>query len=169
MTTALAPAPVLSPARVVVRQARQDDVPWLLSQLRVFDQFFDTKRRLFPDEATATTVLLSLLAFHPFFVADTGFRPEPERVERIGFIAGAIGPHPYNPALRVLSELFWWVDERYRGGRAGLALLDAFQAYGERNADWVIMTLEAKSPVNERSLTKRGFHLHERSYLWEVE
>lgn len=79
-----------------------------------------------------------------------------------------LGFHPYNPAIRVLTETFWWVTPNARGSRAGLMLLDAFTAYGERNADWIVFTLEHHSPVNERTLTKRGFHLHERSYLREV-
>jgi hypothetical protein len=101
-----------------------------------------------------------MLALGPCFIA--------ERDGPVGFVSGMLAAHPYNPALTVLTEMFWWVAPEARGSRAGLLLLDAFLAYGERNADWIIFTLEHHSPVNERTLTKRGFHLHERSYLYEV-
>jgi hypothetical protein len=68
----------------------------------------------------------------------------------------------------VLSELFWWVSPEHRGGLAGARLLAHFIDYGEKNADWIQMTLEAGSPVNEHTLTRLGFQLYERSYLKEV-
>jgi hypothetical protein len=140
-----------------------DDIPWLLAQLRVFDEFAGLD--LMPDDETATGILLSLLAFHPFFVAE-------QSGERIGFIAGALHPHPYNPRVIQLTETFWWVDERYRGGRAGLALLDAFDAFGDAHAHQMVMTREVNSPINDRVLVRRGYRLHEMSYLrrapWRV-
>lgn len=95
-----------------------------------------------------------------FFVAENGDGA-------VGFIAGMLSEHPYNPKITVLSELFWWVAPEYRGSSAGARLLQAFEDYGRANAQWVVMTLETKSPVDPRSLERRGFKHFESSYLME--
>lgn len=49
-------------------------------------------------------------------------------------------------------------------------LLNEFVAFGHANADWIALSLiEGASPVKQSSLVKRGFHLHESSYLLEVQ
>jgi hypothetical protein len=57
---------------------------------------------------------------------------------------------------------------RYRGSSAGARLLEAFIAYGKKNADCIVMTLQAKSPVDPRSLERKGFRLYERNFMLEV-
>lgn len=145
---------------ITVRPAERTDVPWLLRQLQRFAQFFGSKRSLFPDEDTAESIIVDAIEKHPFFVAENG--------QRVGFISGYLHPHPYNPRIVVLTETFWWVDEAHRGSRAGLKLLDTFLWFGEETADWIVFTLETKSPVNVRSIEKRGFKLFEQSYLKEI-
>lgn len=145
-----------------VRHARNDDIPWLLEQLRAFDQFFGAGRSLFPsDPLRAQHIVESLIFQHPFHVALEG-------EDRVGFIAGILAPHPYNGAIRQLTEAFWWVAPEYRGTRAGSLLLDAFIEEGKQRADWIVMTLEHDSPVHDRVLEKRGFKPKERSFLLEV-
>lgn len=87
---------------------------------------------------------------------------------RTGFIAGFLYPHFFNPDIVVLSELFWWVPEKFRNGRSGLMLFKFFKEFGEERADQVIMTLEEESPVQPRFMTKRGFRAKERSFILEV-
>lgn len=145
---------------ITVRRATADDVPWLLEQLAAFDQFFGSTRSLFPDIDTARAIVSDLVTTQPFFVAGDS--------DLVGFIAGYLTPHPYNPTIRVLTESFWWVDQEFRGSRAGLALLNALIAFGREHADWIVMTLEHESPVNPETLTRRGFRLKETSYLMEV-
>lgn len=147
--------------RLTVRQATTDDVPWLLGQLAQFDRFIGAKHSLFPSPDYAERMLTELLASQPFLVAVGEDGP-------VGFIAGALAPHPYNPAIRVLTELFWWVAEPYRRSRAGLLLLNAFVRIGEEQADWIFLSLEHASPVNETTLTRRGFRPFETTYLLEV-
>lgn len=144
-----------------VRPATSDDVIWLVDQMRAFDQFFGATRSLFPDVPQAIEIVEQLVAQHPFWVAESA-------KGLVGFIAGALTPHPYNPSITVLSELFWWVDEQERGSRAGALLLAAFITFGEQHADWIVMTLEEASPVNPATLERRGFKPYERSYLREV-
>ena len=146
-----------------ISPAQADDVTWLLAQLRDFDRFFGALHPLFPpDQQHAEVLLTTLIAEHPFLMAwedgDT----------RVGFIAGSLAPHPYNPNLMLLSEMFWWVAPEHRGSRAGLLLLDAFIRVGRQTANWIVFTLEAKSPINPATLERRGFTLFERNYLLEV-
>ena len=146
---------------VEVREATYDDVPWLLEQLREFSRFFNSRLPLFPDDAAAEAGIRLMILDHVVIIA--------EDVEgRAGFIAGFIGPHPFNPKIVVLNEAFWWVSQDRRKSRAALLLLNAFKAEGRRYADWITMSLEADSPVNDSALTKRGFALKERSYIFEV-
>jgi RimJ/RimL family protein N-acetyltransferase len=148
----------------LIRHAIQDDREYLLEQLREFDKFFGTKRPLFPDnDCTAMDFVGNLIENQVFFVATRRDAPRP-----IGFIAGYLAPHPYNPAITVLAEMFWWVDPGYRGTSAGARLLDRFITHGRLNAHWIVMTLEAKSPVDPRSLERKGFQPFERQFLLEV-
>jgi hypothetical protein len=151
-----------------VRRAIAADAPWLLDQLLAFDQFFGSTRSLFPSEEHAESMLLGLINDQPFVIAEKD-EPYYEAPRPVGFICGAIMPHPYNPALIVLSEMFWWVAEEYRGSRAGLLLLNEFVAIGKRSAHWVIMTLEQESTIDPDHLYRRGFRLKELSYLLETD
>jgi GNAT superfamily N-acetyltransferase len=146
-----------------IRPADRDDVPWLLTQLQQFSAFYGTAIPLFPDDPAAAASILEaqLSGVNPFLVAVV-------RGDRAGFISGALVTHPYNAQLRVLQELFWWVDPPFRGTSVGARLFNEFVEFGRRHADWILMTLEAKSPIDPRSLERRGFQLHERSYLLEV-
>jgi hypothetical protein len=149
---------------ISVRRATRLDVPWLLTQLEEFASFFGSKHSLFPkDPMVAVTIVTAFVDQLEFFLAVDHATQRP-----VGFIAGALNKHPMNPAIRVLSEVFWWVTPDRRGSSAGARLLERFLAFGEGNADWIVMTLEAKSPVDPASLERRGFHQHERTYLLEV-
>jgi RimJ/RimL family protein N-acetyltransferase len=144
-----------------VRRGAPEDLPWLIDQLKEFSQFYGTKKPLLKDEDYARSSMLTLIENHFVRIA------EKDGV-LVGFIVGLFAPHPFNPEIKTLTEQFWWVSEEYRGTRAGLLLLEAYMAWGQENADWVVFTLESKSPVREQTLINRGFQLYERSYLLEV-
>lgn len=146
-----------------IRKARSEDIPWLLEQLRAFDAFFGTERPLFPrDPDRAESFIWRIIADHPFYVATA------EAHGLVGFIAGALAPHPYNPAIRQLTEMFWWVAPEFRQSRAGSLLLDAFIEEGKQRAHFIVMTLEHNSPVRDETLTKRGFRHMSRDFLLET-
>jgi hypothetical protein len=109
-------------------------------------------------DAHAEAVLGQLIDTQYVAVADADGSP-------VGFIAGAVVPHPFNPDIRIATELFWWVVPPARGSRAGLALLDAYDTWATDAADLKAMTLEAHSPVNPRTLLKRGYQLAESQYI----
>lgn len=145
-----------------IRPADLGDLAWLLKQLRAFDEFFGSKRSLFPEDSDAAVDLLEqLVANQPFFVAE-------DFSGRTGFIAGVLGSHHFNAEIRTLTELFWWVDPRYRGSSAGARLLEHFIAFGRLHADWIIMTLEHNSPVAPKSLEKKGFKHYSSDFLLET-
>ncbi len=149
---------LVSQARIHVRTANITDIDWLLSELKEFSKFYDSRIELFGDPEHARRGLIDLMANHLLLIADKAHT-------RMGFIAGLIVPHLFNPKIKVLAETFWWVPEAHRGSRAGLMLLDSFVAYGNKHANWITFSLESKSPVD---LTKRGFKFQEKSYLMEV-
>lgn len=145
----------------LVRRANLEDVPWIVDELEKFAKFYETHHSLFPGEKHAAEQLSMIITNHVAFVSEYNGN-------RAGFIIGVLFNHTFNPKIRILSESFWWVADKYRGTRVGLVLLDEFVKTGRGLADMITFALETKSPVKDRCLEKRGFHLHERNYLLEV-
>lgn len=144
---------------LVIRRATHDDVPWLVRELRAFATW--NGLRLFGDEAHAEALLGSLIDTQ--FVAIAMQDDEP-----VGLIAGTAGPHPFNPDRVMATELWWWVTPPARGSSAGARLLNAFDEWANEHADLVSFTLEADSPVNPRTLERRGYRLMEYQFVREV-
>lgn len=82
-----------------------------------------------------------------------------------GVIGGALVDNLFNPTLKTLSELIWYVLPEYRNTRAGAMLLKAFISKGEEVADETTFALLHHSPIKIQTLEKRGFHLREFSFL----
>lgn len=146
---------------IVTRPAESEDIEWVLPQLKEFSEFYGTHHRLFPTNDHAFSVVSNLIDNHFFRVAETPH-------EKIGFLAGTFSPHFCNPDLKVLSELWWWVDPEHRQSFAGSMLFRDFMEFGEEKADWIVATLEHHSPVPEEFILSKGFKLQEKTYLREV-
>lgn len=110
------------------------------------------------DDQHCEALLAHLMETQFIAIADADGAP-------VGLIAGALAPHPFNPDLVIATELWWWVNPPDRGTRAGLMLLEAYDEWANANADIKGMTLEAGSPVNPRTLEKRGYALAEHQYV----
>ncbi len=148
---------------VTVRPASVIDIPWLLAEVKEFDRFAGFNKSLIPrDEHKFLQVLEGLITQHVFLVAEKDSEP-------MGFIAGVLTPHHFNDEILVLTELLWWVRADYRNTRAGAVLFEGFMDIGRREADWIVMTLEAKSQVKPETLYKRGFRLQELGFIHEVQ
>ena len=147
---------------VEIRPAQLSDIDWILSQLKEFADFYKTKTSLFGDSDYSREFITMLVTKHLFLVADS------KEFGLIGFISGTVEPHPYNPKILSLNECFWWVEEKHRGSKAGLLLLNEFIRIGKQHCDWIWMTLESDSPVKDATLVRRGFKEQERSFLLEV-
>jgi len=147
---------------VEIRRAVQSDIPWILAELKEFSKFYGTKHSLFGKDLEHSEVFIQILIDkHLFLVADDSTHG------LIGLIAGTVEPHPYNPEILTLNECSWWVQEKHRGSKAGLLLLNEFVRIGKQHCDWIWMTLESASPVKDASLIRRGFKEQERSFLLE--
>lgn len=156
----------MSKREVTVRTATTDDAPWILGSLRAFSAAYGTHRQLFPpSEEQARATLEGMMSNGAFFVAldATG--------ERQGFVGGVFFDHPFNPELRTLTELFWWVSPQHRARtNAAAALLDAFTAHGRTHAQWVTFThIVGKTGVRFEQMTRRGYHMQEFTFLLEVD
>lgn len=148
---------------ITVRRGNHEDIPGILKQLKSFSKFYTGKRSLYPsDPDYAVAGAKVIIDNHLVFVADHAEHGI------VGLIAGFVTPHFFNPEIRVLAEMFWWVDIEFRNTSAGSRLFAEFLNWGKNNADWVTMVLEHNSPVREETLLKRGFKLQERSYIYEV-
>jgi GNAT superfamily N-acetyltransferase len=57
-----------------------------------------------------------------------------------GAIGGNVVPFWWNDTVRAASEQFWYVQPEYRGGTAGIKLLDAFERQAVNDgASWIAM------------------------------
>lgn len=79
----------------------------------------------------------------------------------VGALGGLLVPNLYNPSIRTLIELFWYVLPEYRDTRAGAMLFTAFDNKGEECATEATLSILPHSAVNISTLNKRGFHLEE--------
>lgn len=147
---------------ILTRKATTDDIPWLMVELEKFAKFFGTHLSLF-DPVTAPGILTNIIENHVFIMA------QKQDGERLGFIAGLLSPHFFNPEIMQLTEAFWWVPEEFRGTGAGHVLFTEFVKVGVVEADWINFTLEHHSPVKDEFLLKRGFKPQERSFILEVQ
>jgi len=82
----------------------------------------------------------------------------------IGGIGGSIAPMFLNHAHSMAFEMFWWVDEEYRG-RLGLRLLNAFEKrVRELGCSYLMMMTLSKNDVS--ALYERlGFQQYETGYV----
>lgn len=145
---------------VTIRQAKHDDIEWIVNELKSFSDFFDSKVKLLQDLDHARHVIKIHIDHHIILVSEMGG-------ELTGFISGVIGPHAFNPMMTTVTETFWWVSEKFRNGRSGLMLLNEFTRIAKEKAQWIVVTIEKNSPINDRCLTKRGFKAVETQYLME--
>ena len=148
----------------VVRDAVLDDIDWLVEELRQLQEFFGKKHSLFGNDENSLRERLEMsITRHKFFIAEHSVHG------RIGLIAGVVTPHLYNPEVRVLAEMFWWVVPAHRRTtKAASMLLDEFISWGKKNVDWITFGIQEKTPIKEDSLIRLGFRLQERAYLMEV-
>jgi len=146
----------------LIRKAEQKDVFAILEELKKFSAFFNSKYPIYgDDEAYNHNLISSLIDNHFFLVAEI-------EGKIVGFISGLIVPHILNPTIRTLSELFWWVQPEHRMTKVGSELLSQYIAYGKENCQWVLMTLEADSPVKPETILSKGFRHKETSFILEV-
>lgn len=144
-----------------VKRATLIDFDWLWEQCEAFSKTYESKLSLTSNVEYAKDFLKNLICNHLVLVTFT------DSLERTGFIAGLVQPHHFNPDIRMLSELLWWVPPEHRGGKSGALLLDSFIDYGKDRCHWITFTVERTTPISDKPLLKRGFKHTETAYLME--
>ena len=96
-------------------------------------------------------------------IAGTAFVAKVDGVNA-GVIGGVITPNMFNPTIKTLAEVFWYVLPEYRQSRVGAMLLKEFIAQ-EWKADEISMSLLASSKLKQESLIKKGFRLVEYNFI----
>jgi Acetyltransferase (GNAT) family len=144
-----------------VRKSDIQDLPFIIGELRKFSDFFPSQIPVYPSEEYARHIMTVMIESHVVLVAENETGP-------VGFIAGILGSHLYNPTIKTLTETFWWVTPEHRNSRAASILLDEFISLGKTLACWINFSLNTKTAVNDKTLTKRGFKPLERNFLMEV-
>jgi hypothetical protein len=151
---------------VEIRQATEHDIEWIIVELQAFSKFFDSKYPLLGDEQLVRGMLDACRRDHYLRVAD---RVGNGDAVHLGFLAGTVTGHPFNPQIKTLTELLWWVKPEHRGSRAGLMLFDDFVQFGKDiAANWIIFGLETISPVSDEFMIRKGFKHKERNFLMEL-
>ena len=155
---------------ICIRQALHSDMDYILEELKRFSEFFISEKSMYPkDDAVAAKIVGDFIDNHLFLMADRSYQDKyGEAVEPVGFIAGFITPHFFNPDLIQLTELFWWVGHKWRQTGAGRELMNAFVAFGKDNCDFITVTLQENSQIEESSVLGYGFKALERGYFMEV-
>jgi RimJ/RimL family protein N-acetyltransferase len=86
-----------------------------------------------------------------------------------GVIAGLVTPNTWFPDQLDLMELFWFVEEKYRGSSAALRLLREFTKRGKAlDVKRIVMSSETHSPLSNNAYEKRGYKLIEKTFVMEV-
>ena len=147
---------------VNVRNATHKNIDWIMTELKEFAKFFGSKHSLYGDEEYVRNGLEILIDDHILLIAE-------DDLGLTGFIAALVLPHIFNPNIKTVIEIFWWVPEEHRHTRSGFLLLkELIKASDELGASWITMGLQNGTDVKEESLAKLGFHLHERNFLREI-
>jgi N-acetylglutamate synthase-like GNAT family acetyltransferase len=145
---------------VTIRRATEHDVPWLFKCCEDFAKFYGSKISLAGNPTYGRAFLRMLTEKHLVLIGLKDNMPA-------GFIAGMITAHHFNPDIKQLAELLWWVSEEYRNSGVGMELFEYFLDYGKMNCDWITFTLEHNSPIKDSFLLERGFSMTEKAYLME--
>lgn len=145
---------------IIVRQANLEDVDWLISCFHKHAQEVPTMAEVFNYEH-ATKALVDGIENHLVLVAEKDGEP-------LGYIAGWILPHFFNPEIIALTQALWYVVPGMRGGKAAKKLLDAFTEFGEMNANWIWLDLPVSTNIKEENLAKIGYSLREKWYFKEA-
>jgi len=146
--------------KIEIRVAIESDLDWLCVELKKFDDFYGSRKRLFEDEAYVRGALLSMIDKHVLIVAEVDRKPA-------GFIGGLVGTHFYNPNIKRLDQIFWWVMPTFRNSRVASTLLSEFIEFGKAQFDWVTLNLSVKCGIKESTLRRIGFELADNTYLLE--
>lgn len=146
---------------ITIRNANDKDTEWIIHELRDFSKEFGTKLEPMGNDDYIAKLIKEFTDNHIFLVADG------ESVGLMGFIAGLVTPHIFNPNIMTICPAVWWVSKCYRNSRAGSMLLKKYIEIGKQKADWVILSYSRSCPIKDSTVKKLGFIETEKSFLME--
>lgn len=150
---------MLTETRVCVRKAEDADLEWILGELRELSDFVETDIPIFQDSPYTRSGILHLIAHHVVLIAEKEY-------QQVGFIAGTLTPHLFNPSIKTLTMLFFRVTPEARRTRAAFELVESFISAGLA-ADWISISLGVKTNLKGNHFVKRGFKKRETAFLKE--
>ncbi|HLB68751.1 MAG TPA: GNAT family N-acetyltransferase [Thermoplasmata archaeon] len=154
-------------AAIRVTPTSESEFPWIMVKLReqAIDYMTDggSSLSLYGGDEHAESMLRLLRADHILLTAVT------ETGEAVGFIAGWVSGHPFNPAVRVATHFWWYVDPVHRHSRAASLLLSDFVVTAEdRGCQRITLCLGPRTMIRDESLEKIGFKHSDRCYVKEI-
>lgn len=146
---------------VYIRRGIAEDMPWMLDELQQLQVFFGSVKQMFHRKHSEDRL-------NVFLDHDLVLIAEKPSVGKIGLLIGVITPHIFNPEIKVLAEMLWWVTPVHRRTKAGYLLMKEYLRWGKENVDWITFSLQGNTPVKESTLNRFGFRHIEAAYLIEV-
>ena len=144
--------------RVYVRAGNIDDKTWITDEIREMAAEQDYFSSLYSEEHSPK-VVEQLLTIGVSLVAENADK------KKLGFILGTITPHLYNPDLKVLSHMQWWVHPDHRKGVVAHILFTSFTNMGHEHADIITLSLRDDVPIKSENLKRYGFERHDKCYF----
>jgi L-amino acid N-acyltransferase YncA len=143
--------------RVVIRPATFSDIPKMLEMGKSFFEASGYSEITTYDPESFGATLEALLNSNQAVVLVAG---------DFGMAAALVYPLYFQAGHRTAQEMFWWVDKEHRGVGTQLfdALLAGCKAKGAESLSMI--ALERLTPEKVGGIyERRGFRLHERSYI----
>jgi len=147
---------------MLIRKATLNDIDFIRKELKAGDIYYNTKYKLSEaSESYQKEKLEMLINTQVFLIAEIDYIP-------VGYILAVGSKHFFNPDIRKLDVLLWWVKEEYRKTRAGYLLLKTVVKFGKENFDWIWLDVNVDAQIKNESLEKLGFKNKEKTYLMEM-
>lgn len=136
-----------------IRRATFEDLPQLLT---IGEKFVHHYGQFEYDEGTVLSLLVTLVQNHYVLVAD-------DNGKVFGTVGAMLVPNMWNKNNILFQEMFWWVDEEYRSGSAGIRLLLELHKLAPVGAKKVLSVLPDTN-FKDKTLAKLGYKVTEMAY-----
>jgi hypothetical protein len=142
---------------IKVREARVDDLVWMLEQAKQFYAYHPLS--IHYDANHVSKILIDMLENGVCLVAE-------QDGINLGSIGGVITPNFFDTSYLTLTEMYLWVEKAHRKSRAMHHLINAFTTAGD-DVDCVILCHTKLTPSLGRVYEKKGYALMETAYTKE--
>jgi hypothetical protein len=147
---------------IFLRNPRFTDLDWICDELKKFSSFLKTKNEMMGDREYVKALIMRVADEHIFLVAES------EKTGLMGFISALATPHLFNPKIKTICIVVWWVADKYRNSRAGSMLLKEVIRVGKEQANWISLAINSNCPIKEAALKNLGFQTAEINHIMEV-